>query len=165
MVRLQAGGCTGIVMRGLVATFGLVALAGCGGGDDGDGDGDGPDRLAARNLTVGVCFDEPIVAAEIDAVDIVACAAAHVYEVYAIFDLPLGADAPFPGDAPVGAAAFQGCVNEYEAFVGAAYDGRTSTVGIFPLAPSERSWGEGDRSVTCSGFLRNGEKAVGTLAG
>ncbi len=161
MVRLQAGGFGAIVRRVLGAALGLVVIAGCGGGDD-PGEAD---RLAAADLTVGVCFDEPIVAAEIDAVDTVACAGAHVYEVYALFDLPLGAAAAFPGDSPVGAAAFQGCVNQYSAFVGSEYDGRTSTVGIFPLAPSERSWGEGDRSVTCSAFLRNGDKAVGTLAG
>jgi Septum formation len=142
-----------------VLTVPMVIAAGC--GDDG---GD-PNRLAARDLAVGVCFDEPIVAAEIDAVDTVACTAPHIYEVYAVFDLPLGPDAPFPGDSPVGAAAFQGCVDLYEAFVGSEYDGQTSTIGVYPLAPSERSWPEGDRVVTCSAYLRNGDPATGTLAG
>jgi putative regulator of septum formation len=140
--------------RLLVGVIGLagatVGLLGCSGAD-------GPSGLAVTELPVGTCFDQPVAAEQIDVVDPVPCDQPHTYEVFATFDLPLPAGAPYPGADNVDAAASAGCADKADPATTERYD-------TFSLAPTEKGWDKDDRTVTCAAFLRSGEKATGPLA-
>jgi hypothetical protein len=136
------------VALAVVAVVAVLGLAACGDDDDG---------LAVTDLTVGTCFDEPVNAEQITDVKPVSCAGPHRYEVYAVFDLPVAAGEPFPGPENVDRAAAAGCAQAAAAPPADGYD-------TFSLAPTEKGWAEGDRSVTCAATLRSGEPSVGPLS-
>ncbi len=129
----------------------VVTLAGwpCGGDDD--------SGLAVTDLTIGTCFDEPVNAEQITDVHPVNCAGPHRYEVYATFDLPVAAGEPYPGAENVDRAASAGCSQQASAPPPDVFD-------TFALAPVEKGWEEGDRSVTCAATLRSGQPSTAPLS-
>jgi hypothetical protein len=112
-------------------------------------------------LTVGDCTnDADSTTGEVSSVDAVPCVDAHDNEVYAAFDLPGGA---FPGTTEVQDLADEGCLAEFEPFVGAAYE--TSRYALYTLAPTATSWASGDQEVLCLLYDVDGVQLTGSAAG
>jgi hypothetical protein len=111
-------------------------------------------------LAIGDCFNNLPDSESVSSVGVVDCATSHDYEVYSEGSIA-DADA-FPGDDSVSTDADNICFNSYEAFVGVSYD--ESTLDYSYLLPTEDSWANGDRLVSCLIFDSNGP-TTGTLAG
>lgn len=109
-------------------------------------------------LFVGECLDG--LASGVIADDsFVDCAGPHTYEVYSTFAV---ADGAFPGDDALGNAAFEGCDAEFESFVGVPYG--DSTLDWEYVGPTEQTWSDGDRSISCILYDPAGE-VTGSLEG
>ena len=124
----------------------------------------GGDRVAAIELDVGDCvaqapFTTPEVT-EVSLASVIDCAEEHTAEVYARFDLRLGPDAPFPGGGETRQRAQQQCRERFQGFVGRPWT--QSELDIAALWPTRTSWGDGDRSVTCTVFRADGAPLTGT---
>ena len=78
---------------------------------------------------------------------VVECAVSHEYEVFALFDHPAGPDEAYPGDEAIVQYADDECQPSFVAFVG--HDYQTSIWYITSLTPSDLTWADGDREVTC----------------
>ncbi|MGI8759603.1 MAG: septum formation family protein, partial [Acidimicrobiales bacterium] len=131
-------------------------LAGCGDNEperDDEGAVAEEGDLAASSVKVGDCFDDPGNLDDVEAVPAVPCDQPHANEAYYAFDLD-GDD--FPGTEQVEELAIDGCLAEFEAFVGTPYE--ESTLDIFYLAPSTSSWDDfDDREVLCAVYGVDGE--------
>jgi hypothetical protein len=127
----------------------LVALliAACGGG-------------SVFSLEVGTCFDGSE-GDNITSVPILDCSEPHDFEVYDVFDY--SATDSYPGDDSMFAAAQEGCLATFDAFVGMAY--MDSTLDLFTLSPTSGSWDEGDREVVCAVMNVDRTKLVGSMEG
>ena len=140
----------------------VVSLAGCSAIGDTVGkvvdvDGD----TSAFDVSVGDCINdaEATAAEEVANVTIVECTEPHDYEAYHSFDLT---DAEtFPGDEAVTTAAQDGCVAEFEPFIGKSFE--ESTLDLTFIGPTEGSWTEGDREILC--VVMGAELTTGSLAG
>jgi len=134
----------------------VVVLAAIGGffllrSDDGDDSSDtttgAGDQVSVLDLAVGDCWiDIPDNGVKTDTVSTVPCTDPHEGEVYAVFDLDMGDD--WPGQDQVSTGAEDQCVQEFEGFVGIAYE--SSALSLFYFSPTEDSWTElGDRGAVC----------------
>jgi hypothetical protein len=113
-------------------------------------------------LELGQCFDDEVIEGEVQEVPIVPCDQPHDNEVYAIFDLEGGS--AYPGDDVVQQQAGEGCLAEFEPFVGLDY--QSSVLDASFLSPTEQGWVElGDREVVCYVFRVDLQKVTGTLRG
>jgi hypothetical protein len=111
------------------------------------------------SLEVGDCFNDPQADEVID-VPIVDCAEAHDYEVYYRFDM---ADGGFPGETAVLAALDEGCLAQFEGFVGQVYE--SSDLGYDGLYPTADSWAADDREIACLLYDWNGGRLTGSMEG
>lgn len=125
-----------------------------------------PEPLDVFNLTVGHCFvedDDPLGEDEelVETVDTVPCAVSHDYEVYHAFDIP---GDNYPGTEVVDKAWVDGCLAEFENFVGKDFD--TSILDVAAIFPSEESWNWlDDRLVVCTITAVDGQPRTGTAEG
>jgi Septum formation len=117
-----------------------------------------PVEVDAYKLEVGDCFAE-VPEGELVTVPVVPCAEPHIYEVYAQLMIPEG---DYPGDDAVFEQTDELCIAEFEPFVGLSYE--ESVLDVFYLSPTEESWLDGDRAVTCS-IYDPGEDVSGSLRG
>ena len=102
-----------------------------------------------NDAAVGQCFD-PIRDKDdqlILAFRLKSCDEAHLGEISGKPELPLAADAPFPGDAFLSDAADKECRSTFTDYVGIDFDD-SSLEGEFSY-PSENTWPGGDRRVIC----------------
>ena len=146
-----------------------VALAGCSllgqpGGNGGDGDGGDPGTgegtdTDAFSIKVGDCLNDAEVAEEVSSVPVVDCSEPHDSEAYASIMMP---DGDFPGGDAVTAAAQEGCLAEFEGYVGIPYEESTYDVSFY--FPTEASWGGGDREILCTVYDPSG-KTTGSAQG
>src|SRR5690606_41266826 len=117
------------------------------------GDGEEGRMVSVFDLAVGDCVVSPSdVQTELSELRRVDCAEEHHMEVFARVAFPVEDSSeelpPFPGDATMKAFADGACAEEFHAYVGV--DFRDSELWTTYLAPSARSWSEGeDRTVTC----------------
>lgn len=118
--------------------------------------------LDAFQMQVGDCFDDVLgPAAEISEVPGVPCASLHDNEVYAVFDV---AEAVWPGDVRITELADIGCLERFEAAIGAPY--QESELVFTTLTPSATSWSEvDDREVVCIAYHMELEKLSGSVLG
>lgn len=117
-------------------------------------------ELGVFQIEVGDCFDVGD-ADEVETVDAIPCDQPHVYEAFATFELT-GED--YPGDVVVGEQAGAGCIERFEAYVGAPYE--TSSLYVFPISPSEQTWeDEDDREVICALVTEDQSPRSGTAEG
>ncbi len=140
-------------VTGLAVTLGVaLALGGC-------ATGEAPGTAAMPTptadpfvLSVGDCVasveeNGPTPApsaAPLESLPVADCSEPHSLEVFASFVLPSG---PFPGDSLIIDAATDGCLAEFESFVGLpAYE---STLSVKSVYPTQNSWLNGDREVLC----------------
>jgi hypothetical protein len=156
-----------VLVVGLIATGGLGSLL----DDDAERDDEGrvtrPEDIAAHNLRVGDCANDPGFAAlgpsdtvETYQVEAVPCAEPHDFEVFHGFDLPDGA---YPGEEAVYREADTKCYQEVRRFLGGPRGAARLGVGYY--YPQEMSWRlYDDRKVLCV-IGEEGEKTSGTLRG
>jgi hypothetical protein len=139
-----------------------VALAGCsllgqpGGNGGGGGEGTDTDAFAIK---VGDCLNDAEVEEEVSSVPVVDCSEPHDSEAYASIMMP---DGDFPGGDAVTAAAEEGCLAEFEGYVGIAYEESAYEVSFY--FPTEASWGGGDREILCTVYDPSG-KTSGSAKG
>jgi len=111
-------------------------------------------------IRVGDCFDDQTsFSGEVSDVPGVPCDQPHDNEVYATFDLTM---ASWPGEEQANEVADAGCLERFEAAIGADYD--DSVLMITTLVPSKGSWAQmGDREVVCSAYHMELEKLTGSV--
>ncbi|MCS5736006.1 DUF4190 domain-containing protein [Herbiconiux daphne] len=115
------------------------------GGTGSDGSQDGG-SASVFDLTVGDCLNDWNDGTVYD-VPLVDCASPHDWEVYDDFTVPDTSDGSYPGDDKVDVAADNGCYDAYEEFVGIPYDDSQYVYSY--VMPTEESWLDGDRLITC----------------
>jgi len=104
------------------------------------------------DIEVGECFDDPSSFEEVTDLDIVDCDDPHDNETYANLTVDLDS---FPGIDAIQETADEMCLPEFESYVGQAWE--TSKLDYGWFHPTEASWEDGDRIVTC--FLYDGDLA------
>lgn len=115
--------------------------------------------LGAYKLRVGDCFNFPEETFVIS-LEALPCSDPHDAEAYLSFD-QTGDE--WPGDEQVSLATEIGCFEAFEEFVGIAWE--ASELDISALQPTEESWEDGDREVTCAIVSYDGSKLTGSMAG
>lgn len=149
-------------MTALLLVLLLVVLTACGGAQrDDEGTITGEGDLDVFTLTVGDCFSTDSDADEITSVGGVPCDQAHNGEVFALVDYPADGSAEWPGQDALDAFSDEGCVAEFEDYVGLSYN--ESRLGISYLQPTEGSWSDGDREVVCLVVDPEAETTTGSL--
>lgn len=160
----------------------LVLGAACGdlGGEDADTSTTAPpttappstteppaEQVDVGDLEPGQCFDYRDVqddeGAVVEGVFGVDCNLPHDNEVYAIVEHPGASGDLYPGDDALISFADELCYGGFEAFVGRQYE--LSDLEIGHIRPSGESWDDGDRTIHCFVFQRDGEKLTGTAQG
>lgn len=143
-----------VVLAGLVIG-GIFIFRSLGGNENADGSTDED----VFTLEVGDCYNE-VSGDEVTTVPIVDCAVAHDYEVFFEFSLPEG---DLPSSDDISAAVEENCVPEFANFIGLDY--YTSTdIDITWFEPTQESWDNGDRLVTCAVYDLSGQ-VTGSLQG
>ena len=122
---------------------------------------EGAEMVPFGELEVGDCL--PLVEYgeedQIFELPVVPCEQPHTDEIYLIFDVE---DGEFPGDDALAEAAWDGCVAQFEDFVGIPYE--DSVLDIYTYQPTRGSWTRAeDRTVHCIVFSY--EDVTGTLEG
>lgn len=123
----------------------------------------GLESIEDMQLAAGECIDDSIVGEEgeqeVGALPVVDCAEPHTAEVYYVEDLPDGDFNP----VTVGNTADEACYDEFEPFMGIAYE--SSDYYISSIVPSYETWERGDRQVACLIVGEVGEELTGSLKG
>jgi len=111
--------------------------------------------VGAFRLQVGDCFntpgatEDPTDTFEVQSVEGVPCTESHDSEVFALFDLAGGPDAPYPGDQAAFDAGAVGCLDRFSGYVGESYEASTRWDATL-FYPSQGSWDDADdREVVC----------------
>lgn len=125
-------------------------------------DGVEPRDVDAFELRLGDCFDAEV-QDEVQSLPVVSCDVEHTGEVFHLFDLPEG-DGEFPGGDAVDAGAQEGCLGEFDAYVGLDFASSRWDVGY--LFPTEQTWNVlDDREVVCYVADVNGERVTVSAEG
>lgn len=99
------------------------------------------------DLEPGMCFDAAAQSTELNTVPTVDCAKPHDFEVFDVFDLP--STMTFE-EAAIVAAAEEGCLARFEAYVGVDYYApEAENLGLNTLTPVSEGWEAGDFEVVC----------------
>lgn len=96
------------------------------------------------DLRLGDCLGEIPEEGVTFSANVVPCSKPHEGQIYAVFDMPAG---KFPGDKAISTAADQGCGSRLQGVSQAAY--QDNEVGIFYLSPTQLSWSQNDREISC----------------
>lgn len=122
----------------------------------------------ANYVTVGDCvadfdsFSNPT--GEIEwPVQLVGCGRPHAMEAYAASSREFPTGKAYPGDLVMDQAMFGYCEEQFEAFVGVAWE--ESELDYWVLGPDARGWLLGDRVVVCLIGEFNQTLTTGTLEG
>ena len=103
----------------------------------------GSGTVGANEVKAGDCLTELPASGLVLTVDTAPCGEPHEGEIFAVMNMP---DGDFPGQSAI--EEYQNkCAPELAEYSPEA--ARDPKVGLFVLYPSEDSWGEGDRTVTC----------------
>ncbi len=103
----------------------------------------GSGTVSANRVKAGDCLKEVPASGLVMTVDTASCDEPHKGEIITLMDMP---DGDFPGQAAIDEYQNK-CAPELEKYAPeAAVD---PDVGLFVLSPTEDSWKEGDRTVTC----------------
>jgi hypothetical protein len=148
-----------------LAVMSVLIAGGC--GDDGparDQQGNISDTGNASVFTfrAGDCFDDPSGdPSQVEELAAVPCTQPHDNEIYYTFDLT---DSDFPGQDAMTSAAFDECLGDaFTAYVGISWE--ETALDVFPVLPTEVSWGSGDRTVYCVVFNPDYSKLEGSVKG
>lgn len=125
-----------------------------------------PDDADVFNLVVGDCItDTDMAGTELQTVPTVPCSQPHTFEVYHDFEITT---AEFPGQdsEELMNLVSAGCLEDsFTDFVGLDYN--SSSLGVMYLSPTQGSWDNGDRLVTCMIYEGDGSGnlTTGSLEG
>src|SRR5918995_638111 len=100
--------------------------------------------------------DEEISEGEVESLEAAPCSEPHSKEIFAALTVP---DGDYPGQEALDAEV-EGCFEEFTEFVGMPYE--ESVLEINYMAPTEESWGQGDRELLCTVYDPEAE-TTGTL--
>lgn len=149
-----------VVVVGVIAASALVVGCGSDGAEaprDSTGQVLAPTTVDALDIHVADCFNNPG-AESVEQVTVVPCDEPHDFEVFYSFQLD---DGPYPGDEEVQKEWFDGCLAEFEAFVGTKFD--ESALDVSAIYPTEQTWNDlKDREVLCSVTAIDGTRRTGT---
>jgi hypothetical protein len=103
----------------------------------------GSGTVGANEVKAGDCLKELPASGLVLTVDTTECNEPHKGEIFSVMTMPDGA---FPGSSAI--EEYQDkCAPELEKYSREAIS--DPQIGLFVLSPSEDSWGQGDRAVTC----------------
>jgi hypothetical protein len=103
----------------------------------------GSGTVGANEVKAGDCLEELPESGLVLTVDTAPCTEPHKGEIFKVMTMP---DGDFPGTAAI--EEYQNkCAPELDKYSPDA--SRDPQIGLFVLYPSEDSWGQGDRAVTC----------------
>jgi hypothetical protein len=118
-------------------------------------------ELDAFDLQVGDCFNNDPDSNAVGEVMAVPCTTLHDFEVYHTFNL---SDGEYPGADALKNAWTQGCLAEFESFIGISFD--QSSLQVSGIYPTEATWNEvDDREVLCSVTALDGSPREGSARG
>lgn len=123
-----------------------------------------PEDQDVFDIELGDCITDTQNEGEVQSLPTVACSQPHTYEVFHEFDLE--GSGSFPGEKGMEKDIVDQCYGKpFEEFVGRPYD--NSALDVLYLHPTERSWKQGDRTVSCLVFEGDGtgNKTTGSLEG
>lgn len=100
-------------------------------------------RQDVRSLKVGDCLESVGISSEVDSVPAVPCTQPHRAEVIGEFRL---ADGSYPGESEIEQQAQARCTPMIPSNLGAL---DPSTLDLYYLFPTQRTWAFRDRTVTC----------------
>jgi hypothetical protein len=119
-----------------------------------------PEEQSVFDITVGDCITQPEEADQYQSLEVVPCSQPHEYEVFHEFNVSA---TEFDQDA-IEQEIYDVCyVDEFEKFVGTAYD--NTTLGVQYLSPTQSSWDDyDDRLVSCMVYEKGADnETTGTL--
>lgn len=103
----------------------------------------GKGSVSANEVKTGDCLEELPASGLVITVDTAPCSEPHTGEIFSVMTMP---DGDFPGTFAI--EEYQNkCAPELAAYSPEAVE--DPDVGLFVLFPSEDSWAQGDRTVTC----------------
>jgi hypothetical protein len=105
----------------------------------------GEGTVTATDVKQGDCLSEIPDDARVLTVNTVSCDESHVGEVFAVLTMPEG---DFPGQTAV-----DGYADKCEPELASYSPSMTDSVELYVLYPTEESWEQGDRAVTCIATL------------
>jgi len=115
------------------------------------------DNVIATDLKVGDCITEVPTSSRVLTLPTVECAQPHGGEVYAVLTMP---DGGYPGASAIDEWQNK-CPDELQSFSPEAM--ADDSVGVFVLYPTQETWNQGDRAVTCIATLE--PKRAGSIKG
>lgn len=123
------------------------------------------DTISAMDLQVGDCFTDMGSSTGTDnttisTVDLIDCNAPHLYEVYA--DGTISSDT-FPDTTAMQDEFTNICYDSFTAYVGVEYS--SSIYSVTDLEPTEASWADGDRVISCVLTSSDGSNLTGSAKG
>jgi hypothetical protein len=115
------------------------------------------DNVVATDLKAGDCITEVPTSTRVLTVPTVDCNQPHGGEVYTVLTMP---DGDYPGASAIDEWQNK-CPEELQTFSPQAM--ADDSVGVFVLYPTQETWDQGDRAVTCIATLE--PKRAGSLKG
>ena len=125
--------------------------------------------VQATDLQVGDCYNEPDAASattnddskrQVGSVEVVDCEVPHQHEVYNNYKITLST---FPDSSTMQSEIQTACYSSFEDYVGKSYD--ESQYEASTLTPTENSWAQGDRTITCTLVTKDNSLITGSLKG
>ena len=125
--------------------------------------------VQATDLQVGDCYNEPDAASattnddskrQVGSVEVVDCEVPHQHEVYNNYKITLST---FPDSSTLQSEIQTACYSSFEDYVGKSYD--ESQYEASTLTPTENSWAQGDRTITCTLVTKDNSLITGSLKG
>ena len=125
--------------------------------------------VQATDLQVGDCYNEPDPASattnddgkrQVGSVEVVDCEVPHQHEVYNNYKITLST---FPDSSTMQSQIQTACYSSFEDYVGKSYD--ESQYEASTLTPTEKSWAQGDRTITCTLVTKDNSLITGSLKG
>jgi hypothetical protein len=116
--------------------------------------------IAVGGLTVGQCLSQDAATGDVGIAQAVDCAKPHYGEVMSSGKIRTIGDTF--DEAKIAELANNFCITSFETFDGLRYD--KSSLQMFPLVPTSKSWKGGDRVATCVVYDPAGS-ITGTLKG
>ncbi|BDA64419.1 hypothetical protein MANAM107_12530 [Actinomyces capricornis] len=120
--------------------------------------------VSSTTLSVGDCLKDPGTgtgSTQVGDVTVVDCSEPHLYEVYAESELT---GAALPSEQEIETTAAQTCSTGFEEFVGISPEA-SQTYSYTYLYPTQATWDQGDRLISCMVTTNTGTETTGSAKG
>lgn len=128
------GGIAGLVVLAIVGVFVLFLVI-------------GKDTVTASDVAMGECLSEIPDSTRVLTLQTIGCEESHAGEVFAVLTMP---DSDFPGQSAIDVYADK-CSPELASYSPEALV--DDSIQLYVLYPTEETWEQGDRAVTCVATL------------